>query len=225
MTIQRKATEYYHRISNIGIGGNGGGNSYNNSGNHPANWDDKRFFEYAEKWINEVAMMANWGDNPKAVPEFSTRRDLAGKLAEFPEPFLEDCVRYETTKQEIDMWLNLSPTERYQKKKREWSTHECSVSRRYGNTYSLQGKEGCTALQDGGCVQECEYYSAVGSISDEEILGWYRDIVGDMSYQELKQYNTQFIQDFIKLLKRQAEDYPSNQSIPQNYYPSILDII
>ena len=57
----------------------------------------------------------------------------------------------------IRPWLDKSPAQRYKDKKREWMSHDCSVWRRYGNTYEdkKKNKLGCTADK---CDLDCEYY-------------------------------------------------------------------
>ena len=44
-------------------------------------------------------------------------------------------------------WLKLTPEERYQRKKKDWSSHECSVHMRYGNWYAIPDKPGCEQVQ------------------------------------------------------------------------------
>jgi hypothetical protein len=217
---------FYSRINKIaGQDGSGNGEGGNNIG-HPTNWDDDQYITFAKRWIQELARMTEWRDNPKADPPFSSEKELVERLATFPEPFLQECVRYRTAIEYIEPWLKLGQEQRYQKAKQEWSEHDCSVDKLYGNTYASPEKPGCS--QDDGCIPECRYYAVTGTVQDDEVLTWYRDIIGDRTYEQLKTDNNQFLQDFAKLLKKQASELPTNTPYRRDYfevyYPSIMDI-
>jgi hypothetical protein len=87
-------------------------------------------------------------------------------------------------------------------------------------------KPGCS--QDKGCIEECLYYLDTGSIDDQEVLSWYRDIIGDRTYDQLKIDNDHFLQSLAKLLKKQAHELPTNSPFRKDYYkeyyPSIMDL-
>ena len=219
--------KFYTKLNNAidkklsGLGGPDGNSSNNCS--HPCNWNDDQYIEFAKRWIHELGRMTEWRDG-KGVPAFAADPARVEKLADIPEPVLRDCVRYRVT-DEIDFWMMLTPERRYQQAKNEWSTHECSVSKRYGNTYASSEKPGCSVH---GCIEECIYYSDIGTIDDEELLSWYRGIIGDRTYEQLKRDNNEFVTEFAKLLKKQAGELPTN--IPykkdyfKEYYPSIMDL-
>ena len=196
--------------------------------NHPSRWTDQQYSDYARKWIYEFAHMISWRDNDKAMPRLTDYPELYAKLAGFPESFLKDCLRYRTTLEQVDGWLKLTPTERYQQKKKEWASRECSVWHKYGNWYNAPpDKTGCAASSEnerGVCVPECEYYEPTGSISDEEVLSWYTKEIGDLTYEQLKHDNTLFLQDFITLLKKQASELPANVHGSEDYYPRLEDL-
>src|SRR5262249_21062748 len=100
--------------------------------NHPRNWTDQQYFDYAEKWISQFDHMVNWRDNDKACPPFSEERDLVVRLNSFSEQFLQNCARYDLAKHTIDYWLKLTPEERYQRMRKDFWSHETSVYMRYG---------------------------------------------------------------------------------------------
>ncbi len=58
-------------------------------------------------------------------------------------------------------------------------------------------------------------------MSDEEILDWYRKEIGNRTYEQLRQENSVFIQEYAELLKKQASTLPANTRITEDYYPSI----
>jgi hypothetical protein len=200
------------------------GNSSNN-GSHPCNWNDDQYIEFAKRWINELARMTEWRDG-KGYPPFASDKTRVEKLAGIQEPVLKECVRYRTTVEEIDFWMLLTPEQRYQQAKKEWSNHQCGVHKRYGLRHYNPDKPGCSA--DKGCIEECIYYPDTGSIDDNELLSWYRHIIGNRTYEELRYDNDVFVQDFAKLLKKQAHEIP--MTIPysndyfKEYYPSIMDL-
>ncbi|MGA9840918.1 MAG: hypothetical protein WBP64_03680, partial [Nitrososphaeraceae archaeon] len=63
--------------------------------------------------------------------------------------------------------------------------HDCSVWRRYGNTYEDKKKDklGCTADK---CDLDCEYYANEGVITDEQVHSWYKDEYGHFTEAEIK---------------------------------------
>jgi hypothetical protein len=170
--------------------------------------------------------MTSWRDNDKAWPPFASDKDRVEKLGSIPEPVLQECVRYQTTVEQINGWLKLSPEQRYQKRKKDWFSHDCSVHTRYGNYYASQEKPGCSS--DYGCIEGCRYYFDTGSIDGEEVLSWYKDIIGDRDYEQLRRDNEQFLQEFANLLKKQANGLPMNipyrKDYYNEYYPSIMDM-
>ena len=216
----KSGQSFYDRIKNVAKLGGGGNNDVLTQFD-----DNDRFRTYAERWILELARKTQWRDNPKSGPQITAYPDLCRKLASFPEPFLKEWVRYQTTKDSIDGWFKLTSEQRYQKRKSEWSS-QCSVHMRYGNSYAAPDLPGCTSQRDAGCIPECEYYPANGSIDDEELLSWYANILEGRTYEQLKKDNDIFIQDFIKLLKKQANETPAaaRAVFDQNYYPQLEDI-
>lgn len=198
------------------------GNNNNSNPNHPRNWDNDRFFEYARRWIFEFAQMTEWQDNPKAGPQLKAYPDLYKKLASFPEPFLKECLRYRVTVERIDHWLKLTPEERYQEKKKNNIWHDTNVFMLYGNSYAAPDKPGCAS--DTGCIPECKYYEPTGSISDGEVLDWYRNEIGNRTYEQLRQENNLFIQEYVDLLRKQASALPTYAQISADYYPSLDDL-
>jgi len=85
----------------------------------------------------------------------------------------------------IRPWLDKSPAQRYKDKKREWMSHDCSVWRRYGNTYEDKKKDklGCTSDK---CDLDCEYCANEGVITDEQVHSWYKDEYGHFTEAEIK---------------------------------------
>ena len=208
----------------LGLGGSISPGSNDNDTNHPSNWTDDQYREFAKRWINELARMTKWRDGQE-IPPFASDSKRVEKLAGIPESVLKDCVRYRTT-ESMDDWLNLTPSQRYKRAKQEWSNHECSVYKRYGLYYANKDKPGCSA--DNGCIEKCIYYPDTGSIDDEQVLSWYRDTIGDMTYDQLKHVNDGFVEEFAKLLKKQAKELPTNipyqKDYYRTYYPSIMDL-
>jgi hypothetical protein len=157
------------------------------------------------------------------VPKFSERRDLVEKLAKWPEPFLNECVRYKTQIEDIDRWLARTPEERYQMIKKNNIWHDTGVYMLYGNSHATSDKPGCA--QDTGCIPECKYYLATGRIEDDEVLSWYRKEIGDRTYEQLKAENSVFMQEFIEYLQKQANELPANFVINDYWYiPSITHL-
>jgi hypothetical protein len=66
-------------------------------------------------------------------------------------------------------WFRLSPEQRYQYFKKQWSTHESSHYHR--KLYTYDG-EGCTGE---GCITDCRYFPEEGRIEDSEVRSWYED--------------------------------------------------
>jgi hypothetical protein len=181
-----------------------GNNGNRNDPNHPANWDDNRFPEYAKQWIREFARVVRFRDSDKTGRTYKDNQDLIEKLASlgFEEEFLQYCVRYQTQIEHLDSWLKQTSAQRYQRKKKYWQSHDCSVWKRYGNWYNgPPALVGCAASNNnerGVCIPECEYYPDTGSISDEEVLSWYYKEIGDRTYEQLKDENSQFIQRYTR---------------------------
>ena len=222
MITKDNKTDYYSRIKKL-MGGDSSDIPGVNSAGHPSNWDNDQYRVFAERWINELARMAQWRDG-KGCPRFDSDPARVEKLAGIPEDVLKDCVRYRVSVYDIDFWLRLTPEKRYQQAKKEWSTHECSVHRRHGHTHASTDKPGCSAE---GCIEECIYYPDTGTIDDETVLSWYRDTIGDRTYEQLKKDNNAFVTEFADMLKDKASKLPQN--IPyqkdyfESYYPSIMD--
>jgi hypothetical protein len=72
------------------------------------------------------------------------------------------------------------------------------------------------------------YFEIVFLKDDQEVLSWYRDIIGDRTYDQLKIDNDHFLQSLAKLLKKQAHELPTNSAYRKDYYkeyyPSIMDL-
>ena len=222
--IDRIIDQFHKKLVDVEASTNGNGNTSNNP-NHPANWTEQQYFDYAEKWVREFARVVKYRDSDKTSRSYKDNKDLIEKLSslDFEEEFLQLCVRYQTQIDKLDNWFNYTPAERYNKEKKSWVNHVCSCLQRYGNSSPMPDKWGCHGSPISGesiCVPECRYYEKYGTLEDDEILSWYSEL-GDRTYEQLKDENTRFIQWFVKTIKRQANELPANIIATDYYYLSI----
>ena len=139
----------------------------------------------------------NTCDKEKVIAEWEAYRNRLLETAEhdgrisglglMPEQYVNLSIKYCKSlyiyTYLIRPWLDKSPAQRYNDKKREWMSHECSVWRRYGNTHELPSKLGCTAQI---CVIECPYYNSEGTITDEQVHNWYKDEYEHFTIEEVR---------------------------------------
>jgi hypothetical protein len=95
--------------------------------------------------------------------------------SDFDESITQDELDYGLKRR-----LRMSPEQRYQAEKREWSFHDLSYFHQTiddtGKCVDVIKEYGC-GYNRGGCVPECRFYPEDGRIEDEEVIEEHNKLV------------------------------------------------
>ena len=86
------------------------------------------------------------------------------------------------------------------------------------------GVQQATIMREVFVFQSANTIQIPAAYPTRNVLSWYYKEIGDRTYEQLKDENSQFIQRYTRALKRQAKALPANTIFTEDYYPSIENL-